>query len=360
MIDLERDGDVFVLRMQGGENRIDVGLLAELDGALDAVEASEGAAALVTTGSGKFYSTGLDLEALADGGAARGRDVLAGMHALFARLLAFPTATVAALNGHAFAGGAMLALAHDFRVMGRDRGYFCLPEVDLATGQPLTPGMYALIDARLERATFHEALITGRRYPAPEAVTRGIVHEALSEDAVLPRAVEMARALAGKDRATLGALKRGLFGSALKALAHTLSIAVFVICAVTGAAQAQPSGEPQPAAKRLVLRGLAFGSDTAYIEPISRGVLEFVVDQLQRNPGGRVRIEGHTCSLGSEEYNRTLSLRRAEAVGRILVGYGIAPDRIQAVGIGETRPVAPNDTRDGRAMNRRVELVLLE
>jgi len=223
MIDLERDGDVFVLRMQGGENRFDVGLLAALDGALHTVEASEGAAALVTTGSGKFYSTGLDLEALADGGAARGREVLARMHALFARLLAFPTATVAALNGHAFAGGAMLALAHDFRVMRRDRGYFCLPEVDLATGRPLTPGMYALIDARLERATFHEALVTGRRYPAPEAVTRGIVHEAVPEDAVLPRAIEMARALAGKDRATLGALKRGLFGSALQALTSVSS-----------------------------------------------------------------------------------------------------------------------------------------
>jgi len=149
-------------------------------------------------------------------------------------------------------------------------------------------------------------------------------------------------------------------GRPLKPGMYALSITLLAIGTVTGAANAQPSGEPEAAARRIVLRGLAFGSDTAYIEPISRGVLEAVVDQLQRNPGGRVRIEGHTCSLGSEEYNRALSLRRAEAVGRILVGYGIAPDRIQAVGFGEARPVAPNDTRDGRAMNRRVELVLLE
>ncbi|MEE9608678.1 MAG: enoyl-CoA hydratase/isomerase family protein [Myxococcota bacterium] len=223
MIDLERDGDVFVLRMTGGENRLGEALLDRLHQVLDTVEKSEGDAALVTTGEGKFYSNGLDLAGLSGVGADEVEAVLGKLHELFARLLAFPVATVAAINGHAFAAGAMLALAQDFRIMRTGRGFVCLPEIDLATGQPLTPGMYALLDARLSRAAFHEALVSGRRYPAEQALTRGLVDEALPQERVLPRALERARELAGKDRATLVALKRGLFASALEALGRPLA-----------------------------------------------------------------------------------------------------------------------------------------
>ncbi|HTA32823.1 MAG TPA: enoyl-CoA hydratase/isomerase family protein [Solirubrobacteraceae bacterium] len=111
------------------------------------------------------FSNGLDLDwmgAAPPGGAA---EVLHGLHALLARLLVFPTATVAAINGHAFAAGAMLALACDARVMREDRGYFCVPEVDL--GLPFTPGMTALLKARLSPVTAHEAMVTGRRYALP-------------------------------------------------------------------------------------------------------------------------------------------------------------------------------------------------
>jgi enoyl-CoA hydratase/carnithine racemase len=175
LIDLERDGAVFVLRMRAGENRVNRAFLEQMNRALDEVGSSRGDAALVTTGEGKFYSNGLDLAGFADAGADEARHVLGGLNDLLARLLAFPVATIAALNGHAFAAGAMLALAHDFRVMRSDRGYFCLPEIDLATGQPLTAGMYALIEARLSRSAFHEALVTGRRYAAREAVERQMV-----------------------------------------------------------------------------------------------------------------------------------------------------------------------------------------
>jgi enoyl-CoA hydratase/carnithine racemase len=218
VIDLERDGAVFVLRMRGGENRFNRAFLEEMNRALDEVEASTGAAALVTTGEGKFYSNGLDLEGLAHAGRDEGARVLAAMHGLFARLLCFPMATVAAINGHAFAAGGMLALAHDFRVMRADRGYFCLPEIDLGMGVPLTDGMYAVIEARLPRPVFHEALVTGRRYGAPEAVAQGIVDEARPEAEVLARAIEIARGLAGKDRATMRALKRGLYRPFLEVL----------------------------------------------------------------------------------------------------------------------------------------------
>jgi len=218
MIKLERDGDVFVLRMQDGENKLNRPFLAELNSTLDEVERFEGPAALVTIGEDRFYSTGLDLGWL---GTQQGPDIrafLADLHGLLARLLAFPMATVAALNGHTFAAGAFIAFSHDFRVMREDKGFVCLPEVDLAMGQPLTPGFYAVLDARLPRGTSHEMLMTGRRYPAPEALDRQLITSIAAEAEVLPRAVELAQGLAAKHRPTVGALKEGLYKAELSVL----------------------------------------------------------------------------------------------------------------------------------------------
>lgn len=209
MIELEKDGDVHVLHMRAGENRFDRGFLDGLNAALDEVEKSEGPTALVTTGEGKFWSNGLDLAWLGGDGAGEAERFLVDVHRMFARFLAFPVPTVAAINGHAFAGGAMMALAHDLRVMRADRGYFCLPESDLKL--PLTPGMNAVVTAKLPKLTAHEAIVTGRRYGGEDGVARGIVHEAVPEADVLPRALALARPLAGKDRATQTALKRRLY-----------------------------------------------------------------------------------------------------------------------------------------------------
>jgi enoyl-CoA hydratase/carnithine racemase len=216
MIELERHGEVFVLRMRDGENRFSPGLLCAVHGALDTVEQHPGPAALVTTGDGKFYSNGLALDALAGRSAEEIARYLRDVHALFARVLAFPRATVAALNGHVFAGGLMLALAHDARVMRADRGFACLPEADLRL--PLQPGMTALIAARLPAQTAHEAITTGRRYGGADALARGIVDEVVAEADVLPRAVAIAAERAGKDPATQAALKRGLYPEALRLL----------------------------------------------------------------------------------------------------------------------------------------------
>ncbi|MEX1254399.1 MAG: enoyl-CoA hydratase/isomerase family protein [Dehalococcoidia bacterium] len=223
MFDLQRDGAVFVLRMKGGENRLNRQFVDDFNRALDVVEASEGEAALVTTGEERFYSNGLDLAWLATAGRETFAPFLEDVHALFARLLASPVATVAAINGHAFAAGAMLALAHDFRVMREDRGFVCLPEVDLATGQPLTPGMYAVLQAKLSPAVLHEMLVTGRRYGGTDAAALGIVTEAVPEADVLPRAIEVARGLAAKHRPTMAAIRAGLYESALATLRQPVS-----------------------------------------------------------------------------------------------------------------------------------------
>jgi enoyl-CoA hydratase/carnithine racemase len=223
MFDLQRDGAVYVMTMKGGDNRLNREFVDGFNSALDEVEASEGDAALVTTGEERFYSNGLDLAWIASTGLENFARFVEEVHSLFARLLAFPLTTVAAINGHAFAAGGMLALAHDYRVMREDRGFVCLPEVDMATGQPLTPGMNALLRARLAPSVLHDLLLTGRRYGGSDAAARGLVTEAVPEADVLPRAVEMARELAGKHRGTVGAIKAGLYEATLEALRQPVS-----------------------------------------------------------------------------------------------------------------------------------------
>lgn len=213
---LERDGDVAVLRFQAGENRFNQDTLSALEAALTEVEQADCPTALVITGDGKFFSNGLDLAWLGEASDSGRSDVLNRVHALLARLLAFPTATVAAINGHAFAAGAMLALACDFRVMREDKGFVCLPEVDL--GLPFTGGMNALLRGRLSPATVTRAMVFGERFAAPEAIKAGLVDVAVPESAVLSRSVAMVAPLAAKQRNAVRTIKRALHGEALAAL----------------------------------------------------------------------------------------------------------------------------------------------
>jgi enoyl-CoA hydratase/carnithine racemase len=215
MIDLRREGDVHVLVFDAGENRFSPEFLDELDRALDEVTGSPPPRALVTTGTGKFYSNGLDLDWLI-GHADQRTAYVSRVHRLLARVLSLPMPTVAAVGGHAFAAGAMLSLAHDFRVMRADRGYFCFPEVDLKL--PFTPGMSALIQARLPTLVAHEAMVTGRRYGGEEAAAAGIVHRAVPEAEVLPAAVALAEPLAGKDGETTARIRTEMYGPVLQAL----------------------------------------------------------------------------------------------------------------------------------------------
>ncbi len=213
---LTRDGEVFVLSLGDGENRFTPPVVAEINGLLDEVEASSGPAALTTVASGKIWSNGLDLEWLLghpDDAAA----YVGSIHAMLSRFLTFSVPAVAAIGGHVFAGGAMLALAHDVRVMRADRGYFCLPEVDL--GIPFTVGMSALIQAKLTPAAAHEAMTAGRRYGGTAAAAVGIVDEAVPEEEVLTAALDRARALASKRGSTLGSIKRRMYAPVVAALA---------------------------------------------------------------------------------------------------------------------------------------------
>ncbi len=139
-----------------------------------------------------------------------------------------------------------------------------------------------------------------------------------------------------------------------------LLLAVGFPLASAWAAEPAPQEDRVVPGARVVLRGVEFGFDTAFIDPASRTTLELVAEALEGRPEVRVRVEGHTCNMGSVEYNRELSAQRADAVKRILVGYGVAGDRFETVGLGEAQPVATNESDEGRALNRRVELVIIE
>ncbi|RMF36362.1 MAG: hypothetical protein D6754_11515 [Alphaproteobacteria bacterium] len=102
-----------------------------------------------------------------------------------------------------------------------------------------------------------------------------------------------------------------------------------------------------------------FAPGSARLDSESVPLLREVIDIVQRCPGFRIEVQGHTDSIGSDRSNQRLSEARARAVAGYLIGAGIAPDRISSRGYGETRPVAPNDTRRNRALNRRIEFAVL-
>lgn len=212
-IEIDERGDVRILRWDDGENRMNPDSMAEWHAAVDHLESIEGPLALVVTGSGKFFSNGLDLDRFQQAPEELGATV-GLVHSLFARMLLFPGYTVAAINGHAFAAGAMLSACFDARVMRSDRGYWCLPEVDL--GLPLSAAMVATVSARLPAEAAQDAMITGRRYGAEDALALGIVTETCDVDRLLDVSVELAAEMAGKDRSVIAEHKRLLFGDAVR------------------------------------------------------------------------------------------------------------------------------------------------
>lgn len=204
-------GDVVVLRWDDDENRMNLGSVGEWHDTLGELAERDGPLAVVITGTGKFFSNGLDLDRFSSHPDEAG-PIVSGVHRLLGRMLLFPAYVVTAINGHAFAGGAMLSCATDLRVMRRDRGYWCLPEVDL--GLPLTDAMQATVSVRLPRAAAYDAIMTGRRYSGDAALAAGIVEHLADEHDVVDRALELATVMAPKHREVIAEHKRQLFGAA--------------------------------------------------------------------------------------------------------------------------------------------------
>lgn len=216
MIVLEQQGSVFIATLDRDENVIDPPFVERFGAVLDEVSAISGPRTLVTTGSGRFFSTGLSLGYLETLDTNALQPFLSTVDHLLARLVSAPFVTVAAINGHCVAAGALLALAHDYRVMRADRGFFALPSVDV--GIPFTRGMTALIARKVPPPWSDDLAISGDRFGGREASSRHVVHRAVPEDAVVPMSVEIAERHAGKDAATLGTIKERLYHDVLAAL----------------------------------------------------------------------------------------------------------------------------------------------
>lgn len=213
-ITLSYQDRIAVLHLGDDENRFSPEFLDQFNAHLDDAVGG-GAHGLVTTATGKFYSNGLDLDWLAAHGD-QTQWYVGRVQALLARMLTLPIPTAAAVGGHSFGAAAMLALAHDFRAMRADRGYFCFPEVDIHI--PFTPGMAALIQAKLTPQAAVSAMTTGRRFGGTEAAAIGIVDATAGEDAVTATAIDILTPLGGKDPGTLGAIKNTMFAAAVAAL----------------------------------------------------------------------------------------------------------------------------------------------
>ena len=214
-IELEHQGPVAIATMATGENRVGSTALSAWDSLLDQT-VSSGAGALVVTGTGTYWSTGLDLDEV---GALDDDDRDAFMDRvdrLLGRILTAPFITVAALNGHTYAAGALLALAFDYRIMRQDHGFFCLPSVDV--GIPFSAGMSALIRAKLPQPIAHDLVVSCRRIGGLEAASTGAVNRAVDAEAVLPVSIELAHAYADKDGETLATVKRRMYPTATELL----------------------------------------------------------------------------------------------------------------------------------------------
>lgn len=210
------DDKIAVVNLGDDENRFSPQFLDTINAQLDDVEQA-GAQGLVTAGGAKFYTNGLDLDWLG-AHAEQGQAYVARVQALLARVLTFPAPTAAAVTGHAFGAGAMLAMAHDVRVMRADRGYFCFPEVDIRI--PFSDGMAALIQAKLTPRAAVASMTTGRRFGGADAAEFGIVDATAGEGEVIAAATELLRPLGGKDPGTLGAIKQTMFRAATQALTN--------------------------------------------------------------------------------------------------------------------------------------------
>lgn len=219
MIDLERDGPIFTLTMDDGENRWNTTFVRTLAEVIDEIEGSEGPAALITTSANeKFFSNGLDLDWIQsrspqpdDPGGDRGV-FGAEFMSLMSRIITLSIPSVAAINGHAFGAGLMLALCHDERIMREDRGYACANEMQI--GIQIPQPELALFRHKLPGHTFFETVQLARRWTGPTALEAGIVQHTASREDLLTAARARAEALAplGTHRKLFKKQKENIFG----------------------------------------------------------------------------------------------------------------------------------------------------
>jgi enoyl-CoA hydratase len=208
MMELEERGVVTILRMAAGKgNALSLDFTQALDECVQKLQRSP-AKAVVLTGHEGVFSAGVDLTALVSGGPDYVRRFVPTMVAGFERLVLFPKPLVAAVNGHAIAGGAILMLACDQRLLARGRARVGLTEIRVGVEFP----SWALEVARFFTPPEHlgTLILTGRTWPPEEALARGLVDELVDSEVLLERACEVAAELAAIPATTYATTKKSL------------------------------------------------------------------------------------------------------------------------------------------------------
>ena len=206
-------GDVAILTMQSGENRHNPLFAKEMLSAFEAIKSNESCKAMViTSNDDKCFSLGIDTDwlmpAMKAGRTEEIKQFMYDMDEVFKTLLLFPLPVIAAINGHAFGNGAILACACDFRFMRSDKGFFCFPEVDLSI--PFLPGMIEFVKKAMPYHRFNEMKLSGRRVSGKELENDHVVEKAYeTQEALMEGALNYAKSF---DK------KRGIFGEHKKRL----------------------------------------------------------------------------------------------------------------------------------------------
>jgi len=210
-VSLHQLDNIFILTMKDGENKFTPMLIQEIRSCLDLVERTQGAAALITTGHGRFYSNGIDLKWISDN-PSETNNFIQSLQQLLARFLTFPMPTIAAINGHCYAGAVLMALVHDYRIMREDKGWMCIPAADIGLRLPLA--FIEIVKAKLSNGSLVRDIVLGaRRFGGKEAEGVGLIDQACDLSHVLENSIQLAKKMAhkGSDRMTFGSLKREMY-----------------------------------------------------------------------------------------------------------------------------------------------------
>jgi enoyl-CoA hydratase/carnithine racemase len=209
-----KDENVAILTMSNGENRQNLAFATAMNTALDEIVADASVQALVITSSDeKNFSQGVDVQWTATsfqkGEVQHIKQFLYGMNEVFKKLMLIPMPTIAAINGHAYGNGSILACACDFRFMRADRGFFCFPEVNV--GIPFFVGMNAFVKKAIPNYKFIEMQFTGNRYTAPELEQHHVIRKACAnKEELMKESLAFARTFQ-KKRGIFGEMKKRMY-----------------------------------------------------------------------------------------------------------------------------------------------------